>query len=93
MDIICDRQLDPRIEESVVGRVVMEGLCTLGLIAGGTNEIVDPTLINEALITNKIKKRKTPWTTELSVKYTENDLKRCAKDLCVLLQGAEKCSL
>jgi cyclin B len=25
--------------------------------------------------------------------FTDNDLKPCAKDLCVLLQGIEKCSL
>jgi len=26
-------------------------------------------------------------------KYAETDLKPCAKDMCILLQGIEKCSL
>ena len=55
----------------------------------------NPSLITASAIylTNKIKKRETTWTPACAVKYTEQDLKRCAKDLCVLLQGAEACSL
>jgi cyclin B len=46
-----------------------------------------PSLITTAAVylTNKIKKKAVPWTADLAVSYTENDLKRCAKDLCVLL--------
>jgi cyclin B len=54
-----------------------------------------PSLITTAAIylTNKIKKKPVPWPEAMALKYTENDLKRCAKDLCVLIQGAAKCSL
>jgi cyclin B len=49
-----------------------------------------PSLITAAgiYLTNKIRKRQIPWPAQMTLKYTENDLKRCAKDLCVLLQGA-----
>ena len=56
-----------------------------------------PSLIASAVVylTNKIMKRELPWSQQLieHTRYRDSELKGCAKDLCMLLQGAEKCSL
>ena len=43
----------------------------------------------------KILKRENPWNHDLKeeTQYTEQQIRPCAKDLCILLQGIEKCSL
>lgn len=57
----------------------------------------NPSLIAASAIylNNKIAKREPAWPINLmdNSGYRENDLKNCAKDICVLLQGVEKCSL
>ena len=46
-------------------------------------------------LASKIDQQFQPWSSLLSSEthYSENDLKGCAKDLCILIQGAEKSSL
>jgi len=42
-----------------------------------------------------IKKDQGIWTDELfaNTTYTESSLRSCAKDMCILIAGIEKCSL
>jgi len=46
-------------------------------------------------LSQKIVKRSDPWskTLVLSSQYKESQIRPCAKDLCILLQGVEKCLL
>ena len=46
-------------------------------------------------LANKIMQKEHSWSEELKARtgYSESDLRPCAKDLCILLQGIEKCQL
>lgn len=46
-------------------------------------------------LSQKIVKRTDPWskTLVLASQYKESQIRPCAKDLCILLQGVEKCLL
>jgi hypothetical protein len=56
-----------------------------------------PSMIAAAAVylTMKILKRDSPWNDHLKeeTQYNEQQVRPCAKDLCILLQGIEKCSL
>ncbi len=46
-------------------------------------------------LAHKIMQKDMPWSEELRLRtgYSESELRPCAKDLCILLQGIEKCQL
>jgi hypothetical protein len=83
-------QIDTR--QFLLGRYLIELTLTEYKMLRYTPSLIAASVV---YLTNKIMKRELAWPQIMveHTRYRDSELKACAKDLCMLLQGAEKCCL